>query len=294
MTGTPDRLARLVRQHARASQLAGVDFVPFRPGAVPAPAPVEAVVERPQPARPSAAPRAFHQEALPAEPAAVVEPKVVVASPTWTDPERIEAQRLLDDIRARYEKDAPHKHFVTDHHCIVFGEGDPRARLMFIGEAPGAEEDKVGRPFVGRAGQLLDKMIQALGLERPRVYIANVLKTRPPNNATPTMDECARCAPYLFEQIGAVRPEVIVTLGKPASGVILNSQETMGRMRGRWAVFPPPGLSVPQVRPTPVMPTFHPAYLLRAYTTENRKMVWSDLKMAAERLGLATSAKSGA
>jgi DNA polymerase len=210
----------------------------------------------------------------------------------YTDPERIAAQKLLDEIRARYEKDAPHQHFVTDHHTIVFGEGDPRARLMFVGEAPGAEEDKCGRPFVGRAGQLLEKMIEAMGLKRSDVYIANVLKTRPPGNATPTMDECARCAPYLYEQIRAVRPEVIVTLGLPATRVMLNSMDTMGHLRGTWASFPPAGVLAPPGDPIPVMPTYHPAFLLRAYTKENRQKVWSDLQLAAKRLGLAASGRA--
>jgi DNA polymerase len=140
---------------------------------------------------------------------------------------------LLDELRQRYEREAPHSRFVTDHHSIVFGEGDPCARLMFVGEAPGAEEDRTGRPFVGRAGQLLDRMIHAMGLSREDVYIANVLKTRPPNNATPTTDECAACAPYLFEQIMIIRPEVIVSLGLPASRTLLTSAAPPGHRPGR-------------------------------------------------------------
>ena len=296
------RLAKLVRQHARSSKLAGVDFLPVT-GGIPTP---QAMAPRPAPAPPPAHP--FVRPAPPVPPAArapatpvpapalvaqpvIIEPKIDIV---YTDAPRLEAQRALDDIRARYERDAPHKHFVTDHHSIVFGEGDPRARLMFIGEAPGADEDRTGRPFVGRAGQLLTKMIEALGLKRQDVYIANVLKTRPPNNATPTLDECARCAPYLFEQIGAIQPEVIVTLGLPATRVILNSAAAMGQLRGTWSSFPPPGVLAPTVAtPVPVMPTYHPAFLLRAYTRENRAKVWSDLQQAAQRLGLAAVAKPG-
>ena len=296
------RLAKLVRQHARSSKLAGVDFLPVT-GGIPTP---QAMAPRPAPAPPPAHP--FVRPAPPVPPAArapatpvpapalvaqpvIIEPKIDIV---YTDAPRLEAQRALDDIRARYERDAPHKHFVTDHHSIVFGEGDPRARLMFIGEAPGADEDRTGRPFVGRAGQLLTKMIEALGLKRQDVYIANVLKTRPPNNATPTLDECARCAPYLFEQIGAIQPEVIVTLGLPATRVILNSAAAMGQLRGTWSSFPPPGVLAPTVAtPVPVMPTYHPAFLLRAYTRENRAKVWSDLQQAAQRLGLAALAKPG-
>ncbi len=200
-------------------------------------------------------------------------------TPAPTSPTRTKAQRKLDEILARYEQEAPHKAFVTDHHSIVFGDGDPCAQLMFIGEAPGAEEDKAGIPFVGRAGQLLNKMIVAMGLTRESVYIANVLKTRPPNNATPTIEEARLCAPFLYEQIQVVQPRVIVTLGLPATRLILDSTETMGNLRGRWGTF-----TDPSGRTVPVMPTYHPAYLLRAYNDENRAKVWSDLQLAMEKI----------
>jgi DNA polymerase len=196
-------------------------------------------------------------------------------------------QAKLDQLRARYEADAPHQHFVTAHTNIVFGEGDPCARLMFVGEAPGAEEDKAGRPFVGRSGQLLNKMIIAMGLSREQVYIGNVLKTRPPDNATPTSDEIRLCAPYLFEQIGIIDPEVIVTLGLPATRALLDSVDSMSRLRGRWAEF-----RAPTGRGIPVMPTYHPAFLLRSYTPENRGKVWSDLQQAMSRLGLASTGQA--
>ncbi|MBX3390891.1 MAG: uracil-DNA glycosylase [Phycisphaeraceae bacterium] len=203
--------------------------------------------------------------------------------------------RLLDELRARYEADAPHQHFVTDHHSIVFGEGDPCARLMFIGEAPGAEEDKTGRPFVGKAGQLLEKMILAMGLRREDVYICNVLKTRPPGNATPTGREAELCKPYLIDQIRIVNPQAIVTLGLPASKTVLATEASMGSLRGKFArvVFHAhQGIleSVNGLRPEgmeiPVMPTYHPAYLLRDYTPENRKKVWDDLLQVVKLLGL--------
>lgn len=192
-------------------------------------------------------------------------------------------QAALDALRARYEADAPHRQFVTAHNTIVFGEGDPLARLMFIGEAPGAEEDKTGRPFVGRAGQLLEKMMNAMGLQREQVYIANVLKTRPPDNATPTTDEIRICAPYLYQQVAIIEPEVIVTLGLPATRAMLNTVEPMSRLRGRWAAFRAPA---PCDRDLAVMPTYHPAFLLRSYTAENRAKVWSDLQLVMERLGM--------
>ena len=212
----------------------------------------------------------------------------VVATPVAAgeDPVRAAAQQKMEELRARYEREAPHEKFATPHAYtnLVWGDGDVCARLMFIGEAPGADEDRTGVPFVGRAGQLLNKMIAAMGLRREEVYIANVLKTRPPNNATPTVEEARLCAPYLYEQIEIISPEVIVTLGLPASRLMLDSTETMGRLRGRWAEFVGPGAGGVGGVKVAVMPTYHPAYLLRSYTPENRKKIWSDLQMVMARL----------
>lgn len=205
------------------------------------------------------------------------------------DRSRDEVQKQLDALRAKYEADAPHESFNTEFKNIVWGDGDPCARLMFIGEAPGADEDETGKPFVGKAGGLLNKMITAMGTSRDEVYIANVLKTRPPGNATPTIDEMRLCAPYLYEQIKIIDPEVIVTLGKPAVYCLLDRSEALGKLRGKWHEFPPSdSLSAPTgfERPIPVMPTYHPAYLLRSYTEDNRKVVWSDLKQVMMKLGL--------
>lgn len=157
---------------------------------------------------------------------------------------------------------------------LVFGVGDPNAQLLFVGEGPGAEEDLRGEPFVGRAGQKLDEMIKAIGLSRQQVYIANVVKCRPPGNRDPEPDEVATCSPFLVQQIEAIRPKVIVTLGLPAARTLLGLRGGIGAARGRWHVF----------RGIPVMPTFHPAYLLRAYTKENRRMVWDDLQAARAKL----------
>jgi len=187
----------------------------------------------------------------------------------------------LAALRERYERESPLIEQIPDWTNIVFGDGDPDARLMFVGEAPGAEEDKQGVPFVGRAGKLLNDMISAMGLRREDVYIANILKVRPPNNRTPTPDEADADGPFLREQIEIIGPEVIVTLGRPASQYLLGSRESMGNMRGRWGEY----------AGVPVMPTFHPAYLLRQYTPENRKKVWSDLKQVMDRLGLETKGK---
>jgi len=157
---------------------------------------------------------------------------------------------------------------------IVFGVGDPNAKLMFVGEGPGADEDARGEPFVGRAGQKLNEMIRAIGLERKDVYIANVVKCRPPGNRDPEPDEVKTCSPFLFRQIESIRPAVIVALGSPATKTLLETKAGITSLRGRWGAF----------RGIPVMPTFHPAYLLRSYTSENRRMVFEDLKAARARI----------
>jgi DNA polymerase len=157
---------------------------------------------------------------------------------------------------------------------IVFGDGNPDAELMFIGEGPGVEEDRRGLPFVGRAGELLTSMIEkGLGISRGEVYICNIVKCRPPENRTPLADEASACRPFLDGQIAAVRPRVIVALGKPAASQLLGRDVSITRIRGIWHEY----------RGIPLMPTFHPAFVLRQYTPENRRAVWSDLKAALER-----------
>jgi DNA polymerase len=157
---------------------------------------------------------------------------------------------------------------------IVFGDGDPNAELMFVGEGPGEQEDLSGLPFVGRAGELLTQMIErGLSIPRASVYIANVVKCRPPGNRTPLPNEVAACREFLDGQIDAIRPKVIVALGKPATSLLLGREVSITRVRGTWHDY----------RGFPVMPTFHPAFLLRQYTQENRRLVWEDLKAALER-----------
>lgn len=155
----------------------------------------------------------------------------------------------------------------------VFGEGDPGARMMFIGEGPGRDEDLQGRPFVGKAGELLDKMIGALGLKREQVYIANVVKCRPPDNRTPTPEEAQRCLGILRRQIELIQPGVIVTLGATPLRELLGVSTGITRVRGQWH-------RLDMLGGIPVMPTFHPAYVLRQYTQEVRRAVWSDLQSA--------------
>lgn len=149
---------------------------------------------------------------------------------------------------------------------VVFGVGHPQARLMFVGEAPGEDEDRQGEPFVGRAGQLLTKIIEAIGLTREQVYIANVIKCRPPGNRNPEPDEVATCEPFLFRQIDAVQPRVVVALGKFAAQSLLRTTEPITRLRGREFEF----------RGGTLVPTFHPAYLLR--NPPAKREVWEDMK----------------
>ena len=168
----------------------------------------------------------------------------------------------------------------------VFGQGNASARLVFVGEAPGFEEDKQGLTFVGRAGQLLTKMIIAMGLSREQVFICNVLKCRPPGNRYPAPDEIEACQPYLREQLRIIHPEVIVTLGAPASKTLLNSTQTIGKLRGRFHEYHLTDASG-ETSPTdciPLMPTYHPAYLLRSPGEKGK--TWSDLQMVMAKLGL--------
>ena len=157
---------------------------------------------------------------------------------------------------------------------IVFGVGDPRAELMFVGEGPGADEDEQGEPFVGRAGQLLNKMIEAMGLKRSDVYIANVVKCRPPGNRTPEPDECATCSPFLLRQIDTIRPKAIVALGATASKALLQINENMATMRSRSYEF----------RGSKLFVTYHPAYLLR--DPRQKAETWKDLQQVMQYLGL--------
>lgn len=159
---------------------------------------------------------------------------------------------------------------------FVFGEGNPSARLMFVGEGPGRDEDLQGRPFVGKAGELLDRMIGAIGLKREDTYIANVVKCRPPDNRTPAPEEAQACLGYLRRQIELVRPAVIVTLGATPLRELVGVSEGITRARGQWRRLELGGRSIP------VMPTFHPAYVLRQYTQEVRRAVWEDLKAAKD------------
>jgi DNA polymerase len=162
---------------------------------------------------------------------------------------------------------------------IVFGTGDERARLMFVGEGPGRDEDEQGEPFVGRAGQLLTKIIEAMGLRREEVYIANCVKCRPPDNRTPEPDEIATCQPFLRQQLAVVRPWIVVALGSVAAQTLLGTTRGITALRGRFY----------QAGDYQVMPTFHPAYLLR--NPAAKREVWEDLKLVRDALAAAPEAR---
>ena len=204
----------------------------------------------------------------------------VISMSSETEGNGGEKAALLAGLQERVEMEFPLCQSLSQATQPVFGEGDPDAQLMFIGEAPGAEEDRTGRPFVGAAGKKLGQMIESMGLAREDVYIANILKARPPENRTPTSEEIEASAPYLVEQIKIIQPAAIVTLGSPSTKFVLKTKEGITRLRGRWASWEDEDLRVP------VMPTFHPAYLLRNYTKETRNQVWSDLQKVMELLGL--------
>lgn len=271
---TTDEMRNIARQLLETDLMMGGVFLPARrnPLVVPSAAP--------------AAPLARERSAMAATAPAVV-----------ADARRIELPAVQEELApmSAAEKaaamDALRQEALACQGCplgktrtnLVFGEGDSNAQLVFVGEAPGADEDACGRPFVGRAGQKLSEMIVAMGLRREDVYICNVLKCRPPENRTPAPDEVVKCWPFLARQLQIIRPKVIVTLGNPATQTLLNTTIGITKIRGQWQKLPEiaPGLGG-----TPVMPTFHPSYLLRNYNVETRGMVWSDLKQVMEFLRL--------
>ena len=217
----------------------GVERIAVVPGPTPEPAPI------------------------PASPLSLFEP-----APAWSGEATLESVRveLGECTRCR---------LCEERTKIVFGDGNPDADLMFVGEGPGAEEDRTGLPFVGRAGELLTAMIEkGLGIPRRDVYICNIVKCRPPGNRTPLADEARTCGVFLDGQIAAVRPKVIVALGKPATSLLLGRDVAITRVRGTWHSY----------KGIPLMPTLHPAFVLRQYTEENRRAVWSDLRAALARV----------
>lgn len=294
MSSAYDQLLEAAIQHLLELKACGVRFVPVSPQtlaalkqpprAAPVRSPTPAVAPPPRAARPVAKPPAIQAEtveqalalSLPGEapaatPAAVLSPEAKTAA--------------FADLRQRAMVCVKCPHLPSSRKNVVFGVGSPEAELMFIGEAPGADEDEQGEPFVGRAGQLLTKIIQAMGLTRETVYIGNILKCRPDTpgqaagNRKPTPEEMQTCIPFLHEQIDLIRPKVIVALGATAVEGLLGKTIGITKLRGTWKVY----------RGIPLMPTYHPAYLLRNQSPTEKRRVWEDMLKVMERLGLPIS-----
>jgi DNA polymerase len=200
-------------------------------------------------------------------------------TPVLSRSEKIERLKVLDDSEV---KGCTRCRLCETRTNTVFGEGDADAKIFFIGEGPGENEDLQGRPFVGRAGELLNKWIAAMGLQREQVFIANIVKCRPPGNREPVPDEVSTCTPYLLRQIEVIRPNVLITLGRPSSQYMLQTKDSMGKMRGHWHEW----------RGIKLMPTYHPAYVLRSYTYETRSAVWNDLQLVMQELKLPIPARA--
>ena len=226
--------------------------------------------------------------AFPSNPAPVPRPQTPDHAPQAMprlDP--VAKAAAFADLRARALACVKCPRLASSRKTVVFGVGNPEARLMFVGEAPGAEEDEQGEPFVGRAGELLTKIIQATGLQRGDVYIANILKCRPDTpgqasgNRKPTPEEMATCIPYLHEQIDLISPKVLVALGATAVDGLLGKTIGITKLRGSWRTY----------RGIPLMPTYHPAYLLRTQAMTDKRKVWEDMLAVMEKLEMPISAK---
>jgi len=245
---------RRIRDSLRELLADGIDYLPRAPRVSPA--------------------RAAPAKTAPAKAAPSFQPRVAkLVEPTQKSAEAEGNALGLAAVRADLG-DCRRCRLCEKRQQIVFGEGAADARVVFVGEGPGEEEDKSGRPFVGRAGELLTKMIEAVGWRREDVYICNIVKCRPPGNRDPQPDEVASCQPFLERQIRAIAPVAIVTLGKPAISTLLGRTVAITKLRGQWQEFQ--GIAV--------MPTYHPAYLLRNYTRETRQAVWDDLRAVRERV----------
>jgi DNA polymerase len=267
----PETLRALARPPAAASQISNFKSQMAKP-AVSTPAA--------QPAIQSAIPASVaEQKSL------LAQPGETVPAPPPLDPQAKSA--AFAALRERALACVKCPHLASSRKTVVFGVGSIDAQLMFVGEAPGADEDEQGEPFVGKAGQLLTKIIQATGLQRGDVYIANILKCRPDTpgqsagNRKPTSDEMATCIPYLHEQIDLIRPKVIVALGATAVEGLLGKTIGITKLRGGWKTY----------RGTPLMPTYHPAYLLRNQAMSEKRKVWEDMLQVMEKLGMPVSEK---
>ncbi len=213
----------------------------------------------------------------------VAEANVFALKPEQSVSDPVEALKIIREDLGDCTRCVLHK---QGRKQIVFGVGNPKAELMFVGEGPGADEDEKGEPFVGRAGQLLNNMIKAMGIEREQVYIANIVKCRPPGNRQPERDECATCSPFLMRQIVVVKPKVIVALGATAAKTLLSMNSSMIQLRGRFYDFRPAGIrsNDPNWDGCKLAVTYHPAFLLR--DPRQKGEAWKDLQMVMKELGL--------
>jgi uracil-DNA glycosylase len=266
MSQAARRLARRLVAHAEWQSLCGAEFAPAGAAVERAAGPRDASLETPA-------------EALVAAPAkrAPGTPRGAAAgavAPEPSDALGLDGVSDLPELRGAIG-DCRRCKLHRGRTQVVFGVGNPRARLLFVGEGPGRDEDLQGEPFVGRAGQLLTDIIEkGMKLERSDVYICNVVKCRPPENRNPETDEVEACSPFLIRQIELVSPEVIVALGKFAAQTLLQTTTPITKLRGEWREY----------RGVPLMPTLHPAYLLR--NPADKRLVWEDVKKVMARLGL--------
>lgn len=301
MPGEYDQLLEATIEHLQQMKARGTRFVTLDTAALKAlsgPAPAAA---RPVSSAPNPAPRILSAPAAPSAPAPVApqppapvkersmfSPAAGVRPEPVVEPLAPEAKAgAMAELRARALVCVKCANLAAARTQVVFGVGNVNADIMFVGEAPGADEDVQGEPFVGAAGQLLTKIIQATGQSRDTVYIANILKCRPdippgaPGNRKPTTDEMKTCIPYLLEQIQIIRPKVIIALGATAVEGLFGKPIPITKQRGTWMTF----------RDIPVMPTFHPAYLLRNQAPSEKRKVWEDMLAVMERVGLPISEK---
>lgn len=270
-------------EHLQTLQAGGTQFVPLEPQTLRA-LNVAVVGSRVvSPARP----KTFVAEAVRTAPALTkTEPTLLPPQPVVRTPAGAEKVRAMAELRERALQCVKCAHLASTRQNVVFGVGSIDAELMFVGEAPGADEDAQGEPFVGAAGQLLTKMINATGLSREKVYIANILKCRPDmpagssGNRKPTPEEMQTCIPYLHAQIDLIQPKVLVALGGTAMEGLLG-KSGITKLRGQWHAY----------RGIPLMPTYHPSYLLRNQSNAEKRKVWEDLMAVMEKIGLSISEK---
>ena len=286
--------ARILRQHLQTDRLLGVEAVPLAEGVTLA----KRGAARQAPARPTAAPPrqapasrsdAAIATARPAPPRFPAPPRVTSpppATPIFAQRYPIqqglttdEKNKQLDALCEQLENDPAVQETRPAGTKLVWADGSPDAKIMFISEGPGEIEDQQGLPFVGPSGDLLNKMITAMGLSRDTVYLANLVKYRPPGDRPPNANEAATSGPYLAQQVAIVAPTAIVALGGIATKFALQTTTNISKLRGSWSKF---AYTDP---PIDLMPTFHPAYLLRSYTTDNRKKVWEDLQAVLKKVG---------